>query len=995
MKSSAPRSRLVVRSLVVPFLMLLAQGGGLAAPGDALPYSKGFLVTGNYVVGAVDLGDLDAGNQNGLAAGTIPISGVPAGAEILAAYLFWETITPVADESLAAGARFRGAELDITNPLVVRKTTVPLTGAAASCWSSATPLALHSFRADVLRLFDSQVDKDDKPTGKRLVNGSHAVALPSRPGHLVPESSGATLFIVYRNPAEPLRKIVLYDGLFIQSAINVALPQTLQGFYQTPTDGRSARITAVVGSGDGNPNDRLLFNNVPIAANPFPAGGFAQRGWSSPSFNVSSLMNQATSSPVYGETVTARIDHQPASGAQDCLSLSAVIFSTRVRDIDADGLPDGVEDAAGGLKDPNDVDLPNLNAMGANSAHQDFFVEVGSMWAPPGTTYGSANAPFSPSQPIVVDPVGHHHRPTPEVIKLVGDAYAARGIALHVDVGDITAFHGLGVVTHTDWVDDYASTAADGYLVPSHLARGGEIIEETACDPNHPECQFPDYPGTVGWKFGAQYLRESPVGDLGEELDAAGLEDWFAGTVRRQRFDPARKDLFRYLLNVHTRGKSRSLFPCLINGVEGPYDIDGTDCTVDNPEFHVPTSSSGVAELPGSMALVAMGFWDELVGKPFVRASTIFHELGHTLDLWHGGLPAIFGDKAQNTATYVDPNCKPNIPSSMSYLYQVHGLFDDNDQIHLDYSGVELPALNEAGTLGDAVLQSPYRTAWFVPAQSALAAFRGVSAAKRFCSGLKFDPQSPPAAMARVQADRSTDAIDWNGDRLVNASSPSDVNFDGRLTTPPRLLNGYNDWANIRLDQIGAGKSAAGFSAGDILNFVDGDILSFVDGDILSFSDGDILAFSDGDILNFADGDILNFADGDILSFVDGDINQSLTYEDATELGRSAPYSLTACVTGVNPGCSDGPPDNPPLNRIKLRWNASTVGAPVYQIERKAGDDNSTNPFVLIGTSTTRFFIDTESLPNGQQFTYRVRARFGEGDLSAYSRTVTITVVNP
>ncbi len=822
MKSNAPRFprlTLVSASLALLLVVLFAQTRGLAAPGDVLPYSKGFLVTGNYVVGGVDLVEQAGAIQNGFQTGTIQISGVPAGAEILAAYLFWETITIASDESQANGVKFRGQDVDVTNELLVKRTTVPLS--AGSCFGGdGGPKALHSFRADVLRMLEPQVDKDDFPTGKRLANGAHTVTLPVRPGGGVPESSGATLFVVFRNPSDRLRKIVLYDGLFLQSAVNVALPQTLQGFYKSPTD-KSARLTVVVGSGPSNANDRISFNNVQIAANPFPAGTPSHRAWTNPTYDVSKLMMLASNSPIYGETVTTKIHHQPASGAQDCLSLGAVIFSSTVKDAEADGLPDGLEDAAGGLKDPDDTELPNLNAMGANSTDKNLFVEVHSMWAEPGTSYGSANAPFKPTQPIVTDPVGHHHVPTPENLKTLGDAYAARGIAARFDVGDINTYHSLGVVPHTDWVDDYTSTAADGYLVPTHLARGGEIIQETACDPNHPECQFPDYPGTVGWKFGAQYFKEAPVGDLGEELQLADLPAWFAGTVRRQRFDPARRGLFHQVLMAHTRGKARSLFPCLVNGEPAGFDIDGVSCTTINPDFHVPTSSSGVAELPGSMSLVALGFWDEFVGKPFVRTSTFFHELGHNFDLWHGGVPATFGNKAQNTATYVEPNCKPNFLTSMSYLYQVHGLFDDNDQIHIDYSGTAYPNLGESGTLNDVAVvpASPYRSAWFVPAGSALAVFQGVSEATRFCSGLAFDPQAPPASMVRAHADTTSDTIDWNGDRTINSTSAQDVNFDGRLTAPPRTLKGYNDWANLRLNQMGAGKAAAQFSSGDILSF--------------------------------------------------------------------------------------------------------------------------------------------------------------------------------
>ena len=78
---------------------------------------------------------------------------------------------------------------------------------------------------------------------------------------------------------------------------------------------------------------------------------------------------------------------------------------------------------------------------------------------------------------------------------MLGDAYAARGITPHFDVGDITSYHSLGVVPHTDWVDDYTSLEADPYLVPSHLARGGEIIKETGmCPQRHGHLPVPGLP---------------------------------------------------------------------------------------------------------------------------------------------------------------------------------------------------------------------------------------------------------------------------------------------------------------------------------------------------------------------------------------------------------------------------------------------------------------------------------------------------------------------
>src|SRR4030095_421806 len=113
-----------------------------------------------------------------------------------------------------------------------------------------------------------------------------------------------------------------------------------------------------------------------------------------------------------------------------------------------------------------------------------------------------------------------------------------------------------------------------------------------------------------------------------------------------------------------------------------PHDEGGTCLEEDNPAFnsinwHVPTSSSGIANLPGSRVMVSLGLWDTIdyVGSTFVQASPTMQEPGHNSDFYHGGAPPIWGNAT--TATYIEPNCKPNYLSMMSYLFQARGLFDN------------------------------------------------------------------------------------------------------------------------------------------------------------------------------------------------------------------------------------------------------------------------------------------------------------------------------
>src|SRR5262245_65741427 len=57
---------------------------------DGLHFFKNYFVTGGSVTGYVDFGSQSGGG--GFVTGVIPISGVPQDADIVGAFLYWETI---------------------------------------------------------------------------------------------------------------------------------------------------------------------------------------------------------------------------------------------------------------------------------------------------------------------------------------------------------------------------------------------------------------------------------------------------------------------------------------------------------------------------------------------------------------------------------------------------------------------------------------------------------------------------------------------------------------------------------------------------------------------------------------------------------------------------------------------------------------------------------------------------------------------------------------
>ncbi len=413
MASRAKLLRITTAALLAVGLAALVTPTAQAQQGtDPLPYSAGFLTTGNFVVGAVDFTQSANPAVNSFSTGTLTISGVPPNADILAAYLYWETIHLATVSNPQVGVEFDGYNVnDPDIPLVKKGADLPLTGGA--CYGSGNAsYELTMMKADVLRLLPFQKDSRGVATGKRLVNGPHTVKLPdSGNGNNPPESAGATLFVVYRDPrtdrtVNPLRKIVVYDFAngdptvkpYIVPSLTTVATQTVRGFYKSIGTDQTlaqntvkAQISYILASSQPNPNERIFFNdsnsqpyppnNQPILTNPSQGGSSSERSWRAPNpttglplliTDVSSYMNPgngAGGTPNYGETARTTIDHTPGGG-YDCLTLGAVFFSTAIADAESapsnggDGLPDALEgpDAVVGhpLTNPDGALLPDL-----------------------------------------------------------------------------------------------------------------------------------------------------------------------------------------------------------------------------------------------------------------------------------------------------------------------------------------------------------------------------------------------------------------------------------------------------------------------------------------------------------------------------------------------------------------------------------------------------------------------------------------------------------
>lgn len=168
--------------------------------------------------------------------------------------------------------------------------------------------------------------------------------------------------------------------------------------------------------------------------------------------------------------------------------------------------------------------------------------------------------------------------------------------------------------------------------------------------------------------------------------------------------------------------------------------------------YNTTSNSSGQAEIGGDDLIVSLQCYSSTTNT----ANTIMHELGHNLNLLHGGFENL--------------NYKPNYNSVMNYLYQFPGI--DNN-----CSSEGRDPISGARLFGDGVLSFSVGTR---PAlnENSLNEPQGV------CG-------NPPGP-----------GVDWNSDGdATDIGLAFNINPDwgAALTT----LQDYNDWANISFSGIG------------------------------------------------------------------------------------------------------------------------------------------------------------------------------------------------
>jgi len=202
------------------------------------------------------------------------------------------------------------------------------------------------------------------------------------------------------------------------------------------------------------------------------------------------------------------------------------------------------------------------------------------------------------------------------------------------------------------------------------------------------------------------------------------------------------------------------------------------------------TGASGSAELLGNDVIISLGNFDRGIGSLDQQAGTLLHEIGHNLNLRHGGSE--------------DKNCKPLYLSVMNYAYQFEDLVNNRP---LSYSSnlVGLVDPNNPGTpilLNEASVNEAFKVSDISPQQKfTYGPVAPVPLPQTGQIGVNWNPSNPPGQItAAPNLDNIRDSFGTN----MCPNTTNDV------------LSGYNDWPNIKLDSKGTSNYMDGKNVGGV-----------------------------------------------------------------------------------------------------------------------------------------------------------------------------------
>lgn len=383
---------------------------------------------GGYVTSGAGMRNLGRGN--------VIIKGIPTGSTVVAAFLYWNILSP---RLLAAYPKGKFNGQNIAGELI---------GTTASpCWGTSTWRS-RSFRANVTSLVSGNGTYHLTGFASGRTDGTEPSV--SDPG---PYLEGASLVIIYSKSKYPMTKILLYDGA-VETDWSRGTVNTIMG--PLPAYNSFLAYTSYIGADGQNVfnEEGSFFNGQPISAadwdgtdrivkpSPYTDGSLWDTEKSSAAISSARGISVGSLIPAGSTTVTVTLSGigLPGDSISDCLVHVAQVLSVSNGNLDTDGdaLRDGWE--ANGYDHDSDgsVDVA-LPAMGANPFHKDVFLEIDWM----------------------SESGDDHHRPDDIVVNRLINAFkqsnatnpdVSTGIMLHIDRSN--------AIDHTDFlVNDWNQDA--------------------------------------------------------------------------------------------------------------------------------------------------------------------------------------------------------------------------------------------------------------------------------------------------------------------------------------------------------------------------------------------------------------------------------------------------------------------------------------------------------------------------------------------------------
>lgn len=353
----------------------------------------------------------------------IPLDGVPAGATVTEAYLYWTVLSSTATRSLPRGY-FNGNL--VTGTKIGTSGTMNWGPSQTFSYRASLPAAwISGNKAYTLTGFAS---------GSWKAEDTLASATP-------PLAEGATLVVIYSKPSYPLTTIKIYDGAVSLNVPGESYALTINGFTATNPVGPSS-ATFFGGDGQSYADGPTTFNGNTLASVTWggsdPKFGPASNGnlWDTHTASVGSYISPGATS------ATATVNC-----SEDAFVWAGLVFSISPGNIDTDGdkLLDGWE--------ANGYSGVNLPGMGANPFHKDIFVEVDWMAA------GDPDPGISHKPPAaVIDESVAMFAKAP-----ISNPDGVNGVTLHVDDGRLGGGNAIAHQEHLGTMagSDYSWAAFD------------------------------------------------------------------------------------------------------------------------------------------------------------------------------------------------------------------------------------------------------------------------------------------------------------------------------------------------------------------------------------------------------------------------------------------------------------------------------------------------------------------------------------------------------